>query len=124
MKKNELYCRNKNLSKTKIMKNIKSVLVCSVVFFAFTSCSKNPIKCFGGSWIQELSSELTDWTTAAQEYSDNPTMENCNTYKSSVNDYLDAIDKIKNCVPTASLGDLNGSIDEAKQELNEIDCQQ
>jgi hypothetical protein len=106
------------------MKTIKYVLGCSILLFAFTGCTKNPVKCFGGSWIQELSSELTDWTAAAQEYSDNPTSANCNSYKSSVNNYLDAIDKIKDCVPTASLGDLNGSIDEAKQELNEIDCQQ
>lgn len=105
------------------MKIIKKIMLCSILFFGLASCSKNPVKCFGGSWIQELSSELTDWTTAAQEYSDNPTAANCNNYKSSVNNYLDAIDNIKNCVPTASLGDLNGSIDEAKQELNEIDCQ-
>lgn len=107
------------------MKIKKCIMVCSILAFGLIGCNKDgPAKCFGGSWVQELSAELTDWTTAAQEYGDNPTTENCNSYKSSLNNYLKALDRIKNCVPKASLGDFNESIDEIMQELNEIDCQQ
>ena len=107
------------------MKIIKNILGCSILFFALTSCSKDsPINCFGGSWAQELSSELTDWTTAAQAYSENPTTENCNSYKSSISSYISAIDKLTDCIPTVSQQDFNMAVDEAKEELNEIDCQQ
>lgn len=75
-----------------------------------------------GSWIQDVSSDLEKWSSAANEYSENPTEENCSSYKSAVNGYLSALNQVKKCVPSSSLSDFDGSLDEAKQELSEIDC--
>ncbi|MEE9363497.1 MAG: hypothetical protein V3U92_12945 [Cellulophaga sp.] len=99
-----------------------------VILFSFTNCSKNEdntkdnIECFGGTWIQEIAAELSVWTTSAQEYSTDPSKANCDSYKSAVTNYLNALDKIKKCVPTISLDDFNKSIEEAKVELTDIGC--
>jgi len=89
----------------------------------FMNCSKdNPTSCLDGSWIQDVSFDLEKWTAAANTYGEEPTEENCNSYKSAINGYLNALDKIKKCVPTGSLADFNESLKEAKQELSENDC--
>lgn len=99
----------------------KTVLViCALVLF--TSCSKSPVKCLNGSWIQDVSTDLEKWSAAATTYSEEPTEANCSSYKSALNGYLTALNQVKKCVPGSSLSDFDGSLDEAKQELSEIDC--
>ena len=94
------------------------------IFFLmlFMNCTKSPVSCLNGSWIQDVSSDLEKWSAAANAYGEDPTVENCNSYKSAINGYLNALDKIKKCVPGGSLSDFNGSLDEAKEELSQIDC--
>lgn len=111
--------QNHQTVKTSIFKLALGIFF--LVFFA--NCSKaNPISCLNGSWIQEVSSDLEKWTAAANTYGEEPTEANCNSYKSAINGYLNALNQIKNCVPSSSLSDFDGSLDEAKQELSEIDC--
>ncbi len=109
--------------KTKIVKNsfLKNVLAMFVLLL-FVNCSKSPVGCLNGNWIQDVSTDLEKWSAAATSYSEEPTEENCNSYKSALNGYLTALNKVKKCVPGSSLSDFDGSLDEAKQELSEIDC--
>ena len=109
------------------MKTSKILMSCAIIILTgFSSCSiEDDVisgDCFGGTWIQELSVELQTWTATAQAYSDEPTKENCNRYKSAIANYLDALERIKKCVPVISKGDFDESLKEAKLELNEIEC--
>lgn len=113
--------------KTVIMKNrmlIGAVIVCSVLI---ASCDKsNPLNpegaCFGGNWYAQYADELEAWTGAAQEYSNNPTTSNCSKYKAAAKDYLDAIDDVYDCVPTANRKELDEAIKEAKADVDAEEC--
>lgn len=110
------------------MKTSKILMSCAIVFIGFTSCGKDDNgnvlngECFGGTWIQEISNEATAWATAGTEYSENATFANCQKYYSAGIDYLDALDRIKECVPATSLSDFDKSIEEAKEELAANNC--
>ncbi len=105
----------------------KFLISCFIIFIGFTSCSKdsilNPDRCLNGSWIQEVEKELNAWVAATNTYGEDPTKANCEKYKSAGVDYLNALDKIKKCVPSVSLSEFNQAINEAKQELNTTSCQ-
>lgn len=110
------------------MKKIKIVMSFAILLVGLSSCNKDEeetlenTQCYEGTWIQEMSEELQAWTTAALEYNNDPTAIKCNNYKSAITNYLNALDKIKKCVPSTSLMDFNDSIDEAKLVLSDIDC--
>lgn len=113
------------------MKTIKTkfYLIGSLVMvFAFsTACSKdnplNPIgNCGSGSWSQQVQSELTSLSDAATLYTNDPTVANCENYKNAVGDYLDALEGIRTCVLGASKKAFDQAIDEAKEDLDETDC--
>jgi len=108
--------------KYKTVKNSMCKILFGIFMLIFTNCSKSPIGCLNGSWIQEVSADLEKWTAASNTYSEEPTEENCASYKNAINSYLSALDGIKNCVPAGSISDFDGSLDEARQELSEIDC--
>lgn len=111
--------QNYQTVKNSIFKTAVSLLF----LLLFVNCSKDGgASCLNGSWIQEVSSELETWLAATAKFGEEPTVENCTSYKSAINGYLNALDRIKECVPTVSLADFNGSLDEAKQELSELDC--
>jgi len=90
------------------------------LLFLFVNCSKNPLKCLNGSWAEEISSELETFVEASQNYDENPTIENCNSYKSSINRYIDALEGIDDCY--AGITDFNEELVESREELSEIDC--
>jgi len=111
------------------MKNsrLKTTIYLSALFL-FANCSgnddepNNGVSCFNGTWIQEVSSELTDWTSAIQLYGQDPSEENCNNYTNSLIAYIDALDRIKECVPTVNLAEFNEAIEESREELSNFDC--
>ena len=109
---------NQNIVKKSIFKTVLALFA----LMLFTNWSKNPVKCLNGSWIQDVSADLEKWSSASGTYAEEPTEENCNSYKSAINAYLTALNQVKDCVPGSSLSDFDGSLDEAKQELSEIDC--
>ncbi|MRI00940.1 hypothetical protein GH721_10415 [Kriegella sp. EG-1] len=113
------------------MKNFKKHILLTVWFLAIMitySCSKdnplNPVgNCFGGNWAQGYANELQEWSNAATAYSENPTAENCANYKTAAKAYYDAINKIYECVPTASKAEIDQAIKEAKAEIDSENCE-
>lgn len=83
----------------------------------------NPLGCANANWVQEISNELEPWSSASSEYATDPTKANCDKYKSTGKKYLEALSKVKKCVPGGSLKEFNQSIADAKAELDETDCQ-
>lgn len=105
-------------------------LIIACVAFAFLAlgCSKsnplNPVgNCFGGNWAAEYANELQAWSDATAAYSEDPNAETCASYKNAAKAYLDALDDIYDCVPTASRKDLDADIKEAKADIDSEECQ-
>lgn len=97
----------------------KSILGISALML-FVNCSTNPISCLNGSWAEDVATDLEAWSAALNTYTEDPTVENCNSYKGALNGYINALDGVKDCY--GGLAGFNGDFDEAKQELSEIDC--
>ena len=113
-----------------IMKNLKKqvlLAVCGAAIILTYGCDKdnplNPVgNCFGGNWAQGYADELQEWSDATSAYSENPTAENCADYKSAAKAYLDALDDIYDCIPTASRAEIDQEIKEAKAEIDRESC--
>lgn len=86
----------------------------------FISCSTDPISCLNGSWAKDVATDLEAWSTALNTYNEDPTIENCNSYKGALNGYINALEGVQDCY--GGLADFDGDFDEAKQELSAIDC--
>ena len=100
---------------------------CCIAFMALTSCGGSddgPAKadCANGAWIQSVETELNSWVAATQAYGADATSENCQKYKSAGQAYINALDKIKECVPTISIANFEEALEEAKESLSEIPC--
>lgn len=110
------------MNKTKILS-----IACFAAFASFTACSKDsPLNpngnCGNGNWAVQVQKEITNWSNASAAYSNDPTLANCNKYKSAGKKYLDALDGIKNCVPGTNANEFKEAIQEAKDELDESSC--
>jgi len=73
-----------------------------------------------GNWEEAYDTYYADISAAAAAYSSNPTTENCNTYKQSVERYINAIDDLEDCYPGQYEGDWDEYIKEAREELNSL----
>lgn len=113
------------------MKNLKnyrtkSYLLCaSILMIGLSSCSKNnPLSsnCLSGSWIQNVETELSNWTEASQAYSQDPSPENCEKNKQAITAYINALDEIIDCVPTVSRSEFDAEIDDARIEISATNC--
>ncbi|MFK5972441.1 MAG: hypothetical protein QM485_04090 [Flavobacteriaceae bacterium] len=102
------------------------ITVCFSILLGLGSCGKDsPLSpnCLSGSWIKNLEKEISAWSAASQKYGDDPTKANCENYKKAGVDYINALGKIKNCVPGGSTSDFEKEQAEAKKELNAIVCE-
>lgn len=87
----------------------------------FTSCSSNVDPC------EEISEEetetlFTNLSTSAQNFSINPTTENCNAYKSNVLEYLDYLNEVKDCVDSTERAKIEEGINEYKTIIDGFNC--
>ncbi|SHI55127.1 hypothetical protein [Pseudozobellia thermophila] len=78
--------------------------------------------CYGDNWAEFYMDELQAFSDATVAYSADPTAENCSRYTAAGNDYLDALETVYQCVPTASRAQIEQAIKEAKEGLEET-CQ-
>lgn len=112
----------------KKMKTRLFAIGCGVAMIALTiGCSKdNPLNptgnCFGGNWAAQYADELQAWSNAATIYSENPTASNCTDYKNAAKGYLDALESVYKCVPTANRAEIKQGIDEARAEVDSEGC--
>ncbi len=90
-------------------------------------CSKNNLlnpfgDCYSGNWAEGYTTELQEYSEAMSAYSENPTEENCTSFKNAAKSYLDALGNIYDCVPTASRAEIDEAIEEAKAEVDQDAC--
>lgn len=116
----------KTIGKSKITKLF--LTGCGAAMITLTSgCSKDNSldpagNCFDGNWAAQYSDELQAYSNAISDYNENPTQGNCNDYKNAAKGYLDALNEVYNCVPTASRTEINRAINEAKAEVDSEGC--
>ncbi len=114
----------------KTSKEMKTRLLigCSAAMFTLaTGCSKsNPLNpagnCFGGNWAEQYTDELQAWSNAATTYSQEPNQTNCTNYKNAAKAYLDALDDVYDCVPTANRAAIDQAIKDAKADVDNESC--
>ena len=102
-------------------------IACFTVSIIVMSCSggddSNLVgECGDFNWIEGAEEQINTWNNAAFVYSENPTTANCNAYKTAGANYLNVLEDVKNCVPSAGLSDFNEAIQKAKSELAQLDC--
>jgi hypothetical protein len=75
------------------------------------------------NWATEVQDELDAVTAAATAYGNDPTNSaKCNAYKSAFQDYLNALEDHKGCVPSEQSAQLQQSIDAAQTSLDALQC--
>jgi hypothetical protein len=99
-----------------------SVFVLVVICSSQISCKKDasdPGYC-GSSWATQLSSESTAMTNALTLYANNPTTENCNSYKAAYQNYLNALKPYTECTgyTATQKNDLENAIAQAEAEID------
>lgn len=108
--------------KTKLLVKINVI----ITLFLIISCGKDsPLdnNCANAlQWANEVSNELSAYSSALQAYSSDPTASNCTSVKNAAKNYLDALRDVLDCVPTASQAQINEAINEAKAEVDDEAC--
>jgi len=111
------------------MKKVKFLapVIVTVVMFINIGCSKSTLlnpagNCSGENWAQSYTDELQTWSAAITAYGENPTPENCATYKAAAKGYLNALNDVYDCVPTGSRAEFEKAINEAKAEVDRDGC--
>lgn len=105
-------------------KQIFFISLLTIVILGSWSCKKNTAAGCSAAWAAELSDEIMAMSNAAQAYSTNPTTENCLAYKAALQSYVNALEPYGNCstLTGADKEEWQNSIDEARQDINEMDC--
>lgn len=105
------------------MKFIYSTLLFVFFIALSTSCKKSVVGCSGIAYANELTAELTAVSNASAAYSQDPSTANCNAFKSAYQDYLNGLDKYKNCTFAAQeRAAFNEAIAEAQLSLDQLVC--
>lgn len=76
------------------------------------------------AWASELANEVSAMSAAAQAYGLDPSVANCNAYKNACQDYVDALEPYGNCATLTgqSRTDWQNALNDAQQQINDIDC--
>jgi hypothetical protein len=110
------------------MKKLIPLLVIVLFVISFDSCKKDkgdPDYCTSANWTTQLNDELNTMVTALYAYSANPTTATCNSYKTAVQGYIDALKQFDNCSlwTAEQKAQFHDAVDEAEQDLQTA-CQQ
>lgn len=108
-----------------IMRKIFFLVFLAVAVFGTWTCDKNnngdPCST---AWASELSNEINAMSAAAQNYATNPTPANCNSYKSAMQNYLDALEPYGNCATLTGTDRTawQNALNSAQQSVDALDC--
>jgi hypothetical protein len=94
--------------------------LCIIAIPFVSSCKKDPVTC---NWVTEVQDELNAVTAASEAYSNDPLNSvKCQAYKDAFQNYLNALEDHKGCVPDEQSAQLQDSIDAAQISLNNLSC--
>ncbi|MGB4849756.1 MAG: hypothetical protein WBP41_17655 [Saprospiraceae bacterium] len=105
------------------MNTFQKVLIgATVILVPFLgSCKKDPVSC---NYITEVQTESDALIAAANlYYADVTITANCNAYKAAYNNYLNALEGVKDCATTNGQGPaIQQVIDESRAALDLLQC--
>jgi len=106
------------------MKNRFLLLSLVLISVSFFSCGDDASDCSSNFIItNEIQSEISAWSAAAQTFALDQTTENCNAYKQAGQDYVDAIEDLQDCANDAGQGaEFTQFLADAQQEIDDIQC--
>jgi hypothetical protein len=94
--------------------------ICIIAIPFVSSCKKDPVSC---NWVTEVQGQLDAVTAAATAYGNDPTNSaKCQDYKTAFQNYLNALEDHKGCVPSEQSAQLQQSIDAAQTSLDALQC--
>ncbi|GJM31078.1 MAG: hypothetical protein DHS20C18_00790 [Saprospiraceae bacterium] len=99
------------------------LILCSL--FLATSCKKDDDGSSCGdnfNYALELQAESSNLSAAAQTYAQDQTQENCEAYKTAVQNYLNAAADLDNCVPVGDRAAYQQAIDDSQDSLDALQC--
>ncbi len=110
------------------MKKVKiGLLGLSLVALTFApSCKKDDNSpgvgpCSGyTSWALSVQNESAAISAAALAYANDPTPANCTAYKAAYQDYIDALENVRGCVPASQSAAYQKSIDDARASISSL----
>ena len=82
--------------------------------------SDNDLDC--NNWTEQYLTQANAYSDAATLYANDPSLINCQNYKAAGLDYIDALEGVIDCVPTATTQEYINSLNEYRDEVNAIEC--
>jgi len=115
------------------MKNQKKITRTALFFFSFLiplmgliSCSKSDgdkdVATNCTNWSEQWLAQATEYSEASATYTNDPTTANCGKLKAAGLKYIDALESVIDCVPTANAQEYTASLNEYRAEVNSTDC--
>jgi len=90
---------------------------------SFSACGGSTEANCATNWVLEIEDEFNALIQTAQAFSTNPTPASCEVYKSSLQDYLEALVGIDaSCIGDLDRQEYQASLAEARADINETDC--
>jgi len=101
---------------------IVKLFVIVYLIFLLPSCAAD--RCnqtfFGGSTI--FNDEIADVNEAAVAFNEDPSTENCNTYRDRVRDYIDELKSFRECVTDQDLASFDTQIEGLEGQFDLLNC--
>lgn len=107
--------------------------LCTFLFLTFfTACGDDSPSGAGNcndlTWAEVYAQEYETYSEASIDYANEPTVQSCNAYKNTTNNWLETLKGLsKNClvgISEAEYQEFLENAEEAQEEVNEIDCTQ
>tara|TARA_R110002167_G_scaffold108803_6_gene277720 strand:+ start:1174 stop:1515 length:342 start_codon:yes stop_codon:yes gene_type:complete len=100
---------------------------CTATLVFTSSCGKdNPLNpldgCGSASWAERVEAESTALSQASSTYSGDPTVANCQSFKTAYVNYLEALEDVRACVPGATKDAFEQAIAAAKKDIQDETC--
>lgn len=112
--------------KSNHMKNPVKNLFMVTALLVLSSCSNDDNGSIGDCseefWTQRVQDEATAFFNAANAFSEDPSVANCNALKATGNAYIDALEDARPCVPNSELNEFEMGLDDARESINETLC--
>ena len=74
------------------------------------------------NWTEQYLAQANAFSEASNVYTNNPTLVNCQNYKAAGLNYVNALESVIDCVPTANSQAYIDSLNEYRAEVNAIEC--
>lgn len=99
-------------------------LLASIMIFLYGCGGTSGNDCNNFAWTQEISDEAVALSESSAAFGQDPTLEKCEVYKSSLRSYIDALEGVNQSCFTlgANEQEYKQAIAEAKNEVDGINC--